>query len=51
MKGGRFMSCEQCILTLATEQFPNLTDAEKELVRAVSAGAIADYSEMTEYRE
>jgi hypothetical protein len=42
------MSREQCLLVLAREQFPRLTDAERELVRAACTGDIADYSELAD---
>jgi hypothetical protein len=48
MTGETPMSREECLLTLAIEQFPELTDPEKQLVRAASAGRIADYRELTE---
>jgi hypothetical protein len=44
-EGGILMiSKEHTLLMLAAEQFPDLTDAEKKLLHAVSAGDVADYS-------
>jgi hypothetical protein len=37
-------SKEHVLLTLAAKQFPDLTDAEKKLLHAVTAGEVADYS-------
>jgi hypothetical protein len=40
------ISTEQALLTLATEELPDLTEAEKKLIRAVATGEEADYSRL-----
>jgi hypothetical protein len=40
------ISAEQALLTLATEQLPNLTEAEKRLICAVATGKEANYSKL-----